>query len=329
MMENYKIDVAVLCLFFNRPEQFRQVFEQVKKARPSKLFLYQDGPRDNKDLAGIQACRDIVNDIDWNCEVHKLYQESNFGCDPSEFISQKWAFSYVDKCIVLEDDDVPAVSFFSFCKELLDKYENDERITMISGINYEEETKKCPYSYLFTSDCAIWGWASWKRVIDRWHGNYEFLEDEYHMQLLSKYINDSKQRKSLIPMFKRHKAANKEYYESILIANHLLSHGLAIVPSKNLITNIGMTADSTHFNGSIKTVPKSVSRIFTMKRFEIELPLTHPKYVIENLYYKKSVDKILARNRPFVILWRQLKTLMLRIWYGDFISIVRSFKNRL
>lgn len=141
------VEVAVLILFFNRPEPLKAVFEQVRKARPSKLFLYQDGPRGEKDLPGIQACRKVVDEIDWECEVHQWYQEQNFGCDPSEYLSQKWAFSHVDKCIVLEDDDIPSVSFFRFCKELLDKYENDTRICMISGINYDEVTKDIPYDY--------------------------------------------------------------------------------------------------------------------------------------------------------------------------------------
>ena len=139
-MKNALVDVAVLILFFNRPNQLSQVFEQVKKARPSRLFLYQDGPRNEKDLPGIEACRKVVADIDWECEVHRLYQTRNYGCDPSEYISQKWAFSMADKCIVLEDDDVPSVSFFRFCKELLDKYENDTRISMIAGFNHEETT---------------------------------------------------------------------------------------------------------------------------------------------------------------------------------------------
>ena len=105
------VDVAVLILFFNRPEPLKAVFSQVKKARPSKLFLYQDGPRNEKDMPGILACREVVKDIDWECEVQQLYQEKNYGCDPSEYMSQKWAFSHVDKCIVLEDDDIPSLSF--------------------------------------------------------------------------------------------------------------------------------------------------------------------------------------------------------------------------
>lgn len=135
------VDVPVLILFFNRPQQLSQVFEQVRKARPSKLFLYQDGPRGERDLPGIKACREVVDQIDWECEVHRKYQEKNYGCDPSEYISQKWAFSMVDKCIVLEDDDVPSVSFFTFCKEMLDRYEQDTRITMIAGFNNEEITR--------------------------------------------------------------------------------------------------------------------------------------------------------------------------------------------
>ena len=67
-MKSALVDVAVLILFFNRPRQLAQVFEQVKKARPSRLFLYQDGPRGEKDLPGIEACRQVVADIDWECD---------------------------------------------------------------------------------------------------------------------------------------------------------------------------------------------------------------------------------------------------------------------
>ena len=73
------VDVAVLILFFNRPEPLKAVFSQVKKARPSKLFLYQDGPRNEKDMSGILACREVVKDIDWECEVYQWYQHQGKG----------------------------------------------------------------------------------------------------------------------------------------------------------------------------------------------------------------------------------------------------------
>ena len=137
-MHQSKIDIAVLCVFFIRPDTFSQVFEQVRKARPSKLFLYQDGPREGKgDEERIAQCRRIAEEgIDWECEVYRNYQERNVGCDPSMYNAICWMFSHVEKGIILEDDIVASQSFFPFCKELLDRYENDNRVFTIAGMNH-------------------------------------------------------------------------------------------------------------------------------------------------------------------------------------------------
>ena len=280
-MQSYKTDVAVLILFFNRPDHLGKVFDEVRKARPSKLFLYQDGPRGERDLPGIEACRRIVENIDWECDVQRLYQERNYGCDPSEYISQKWAFSFVDKCIVLEDDDVPSQSFFTFCKEMLDRYEHDERIWMIAGFNPEEQQSDYPYDYLFTSVFSIWGWASWRRVIDKWEPGYPFLDDRTSMRQLRKIMRQRRYCEDTLRACYDHRASGKEYYETIFWASMVMNSGLAIMPSHNLINNLGATDGSTHYTGSLQTMPRRLRRLFTMKRFELEGELKHPPYVIE------------------------------------------------
>ena len=213
MKQSAKIDVAVLMLFFNRPDHFQKVFDEVKKARPAKLFLYQDGPRGERDMPGVEACRQIASDenIDWECEVHRAYQTKNQGCDPSEYLSQKWAFSMVDKCIVLEDDDVPSQSFFPFCKEMLDRYEHDERIAMIAGFNEDEVSADCEDSYFFTSVFSIWGWASWRRVVDKWEGDYAFLQDKKAMQTLRRLCKQRGYRSDFEWMCREHQQSGKEY----------------------------------------------------------------------------------------------------------------------
>ena len=185
-----KTDVAVLMLFFTRSETFQQVFNEVRKARPSRLFLFQDGPRGERDMAGIEACRKIVADeeIDWECEVHRNYQEQNLGCMVAGFTSHRWAFSLADRCMVLEDDVVPSQSFFPFCKEMLDRYADDERITMVAGFNVDEVTEGVPYDYFFTSAFSIWGWASWRRVVSQWDEKYGFLDDAFLMKQLDALI---------------------------------------------------------------------------------------------------------------------------------------------
>ncbi len=331
MKQPAKIDVAVLMLFFNRPEHFEKVFDEVRKARPTKLFLYQDGPRGAKDMPRIEACRQIVSDenIDWECEVHRSYQERNQGVDPSEYLSVKWAFSIVDKCIVLEDDDVPSQSFFPFCKEMLDRYENDERIWMVAGFNEDEISADCNDSYFFTSVFSIWGWASWRRVFDRWESDYAFLKDEAAMHNLRSLVRQRNYRHDFEQMCRDHQQSGKEYYESIFWASMLLNSGLAIMPSRNQINNLGLSDDSTHFSGSIKTTPRGYRRIFTMARHELEFPLRHPRYVIENVNYKDRVYKIHAWEHPMIKVARSLEELVLNLRYGNLGIIAKAIRRRI
>ena len=332
MKNPFKHDVSVLMLFFNRPEHFREVFEEVKKARPARLFLYQDGPRGERDMPGIEACRQIADDenIDWECEVHRMYQEKNFGCDPSEYLSQKWAFSMTDKCIVLEDDDVPSQAFFPFCKELLDKYENDERVWMIAGFN-AEETVSLPHdegsdvpSYFFTSVFSIWGWASWRRVIDTWDEHYTWLDDEAKRRKMESVIMRKRLRSDIMSMCYDHKASGIAFYETIFWASMLMNDGLAIMPTYNLINNKGVTDNSTHFQGSLKTMPRRMRRQFTMRRYEIDFPLVHPQQVVEYKPFKDAVYRRNAWRHPWIKVMYSVEELLLNLRYGNFSVIANG-----
>lgn len=323
------VDISVLILFHARPEPLAKVFEEIKKARPSKLFLYQDGPRGERDLENIRLCREIVKDIDWECDVHRLYQEKNYGCDPSNYMSHKWAFSHVDKCVVFEDDSIPSVSFLRFCKELLDRYEHDTRISMIAGFNNEEITPDIPYDYFFATTFSIWGWATWRRVIDTWDEQYTFLEDEANKNLLENLLKERKYRKDFLPMCRSHKTSGKAYYETIFHSAILFNSGLSIVPTRNMIKNLGPIAASTHYGNSLNTLPRAYRKIFTMKRYEVQFPIKHPKYVIENVAYKNRVYRIMAWGHPWIKIGRSFEELFLNLRYGHFGNIVQSLKNRI
>ena len=132
--------MAVLILFFNRPDHLKEVFDEVRKARPAKLFLYQDGPRGDRDLPGIEACREVVADRSTgNVRCTADIRRRTTAATPRNTSRRNGPSAIVDKCVVLEDDDVPSQSFFPFCKEMLDRYEHDERITMVCGFNTDEE----------------------------------------------------------------------------------------------------------------------------------------------------------------------------------------------
>lgn len=328
-MEKAKIDVAVLILFFNRPEPLAKVFEQVRKARPARLFLYQDGPRSQSDMEGIEACRRIVGEVDWECDVRRFYQDTNQGCDPSEFISQRWAFSLADKCIVLEDDDVPSQSFFTFCKELLDRYADDPRVEMIAGFNAEEVTTDVEADYFFTQTFSIWGWASWRRVVERWDEHYGFLDSKEAVGRLESLIKQRRMRKDFLPMCRDHRQSGKAFYETIFWADMLLHNGLAIMPKQNLVNNLGPLAQSTHFGAELSTLPHRLRRMFTMQRFEIDHPLRHPQYMIEHVEYKNRLYKINAWGHPWIKIARSMEELCLNLKRGNFKTISTAIQRRI
>ena len=291
-MKKAKIDIAVLLIFFTRDQQLGKVFEQVKLARPARLYLYQDGARANRkdDAEGIKKCREIVADenIDWQCEVHRFYQEKNYGCDPSEYIAQKWMFEKEEYGIILEDDDVPAQSFFPFCKELLEKYKNNEKINMICGMNNTGVSDHINKSYLFTQKGSIWGWASWKRVIDTWDGEYKWTEDVEKRNTIKKNIK-SYDFDDWYQVVLQHKASGRAHYESILAASMFLYDRLNIVPKYNMISNIGIASESTHSVSDIRLLPKRTQKLMHMKAYEIEFPLVHPTSIVIDKTFEKKV----------------------------------------
>lgn len=323
-------DVSVLMLFFNRADSLQQVFEAVRQAQPARLFLYQDGPRGERDLPGIEACRRVVENIDWPCEVHRLYQEKNYGCDPSGFMSQQWAFSLTDKCIVLEDDVVPSPSFFPFCKEMLDRYENDERIGMIAGFNIDEKTPDIGTdSYFFTTNFSIWGWASWSRVISKRRDDYAFLDSPEAVAKLEALTRERRLRKDFLPMCRAHKAQGKAFFETIFHAQLLLQSQLSIMPAVNMVNNIGVANESTHFAGSVATLPRGYRRIFTMKRLDLSFPLHHPEYVVDHVAYRKRVYRTMAWRHPLVKAGRSLEELFINLRHGQWSRIFGAVANRL
>lgn len=325
-----KTDIAVLVLMFTRNDTLQQVFDEIRKARPSRLFLFQDGARGEKDVAGIEACRKIVSDenIDWECEVVRNYQTRNLGCMTAGFTAHRWAFTLADKVMVLEDDVVPSQSFFPFCKEMLDKYENDERVTMISGFNMDEQTTDCPYDYFFTSAFSIWGWASWRRVVSQWDEQLSFLDDPYNLDQLQQLIKARGYKSDFVRTCQLHRSSGLPQFETIFWSHMMLNNGLAIMPSKNQINNVGATEDSAHYS-AFKTLPKAVRRIFTMKRYELSLPLKHPTYVIDNVAYLQRMYRYNAWDHPWIKIGRSFEELWLNLCSGNFGQISKSLTRRI
>lgn len=301
-MKKSLIDLPVLMIFFTRPNTLEKVFEKVKEARPSKLFLACDGAREGnlRDIDAIEKCKKIVENIDWECEVHKHYSEVNLGCGKGPQTAISWAFEYTDRLVILEDDCVPDITFFPYMAELLEKYKDDERIGMISGLNHLKEWDCGGNSYCFTKTGATCGWGTWKRVWKDYDYYLSDINDKYIQNLLLNDIRPKKIAKIRISEWER---ANRETttksvrYWDFQFGFLKYSHSyLAIVPKHNLICNIGVGIGSTHTENNKKEQWKK-GKILFMPTAMMDIPLVHPKYIACDRNYDYARNKIIYKSK--------------------------------
>ena len=291
-MKNYLVDVPVMINVWARPEIQRQTFEPVKKARPSKLYLISDGPRNDKEKERILESRAIVEDIDWKCEVHKMYMDSNQGMYAMLKKQYDYVFSQEDRCIVLEDDVLVSVSFFKFCAELLEKYKDDLRVTAINGTNHRGKWHDEDADYFFTNGNAILGYAMWKRSYDL-HYREDVFKDDILLRQLIRHVEANKYdyiARCVLNSYKAYKndpTANGhppaiEFYRSFI---NITQGQMDIVPSKNMVTNIG-SEEGTH-SLSYKVMPKRVQSYFYQDRYELDGEIRHPQFFIRDFEYEE------------------------------------------
>ncbi len=327
-MKEFLVDVPVKINIWIREDCFRKQFDIIKKACPSILFVQSDGGRNNVEWASILKNRQIIdNEIDWNCQVYKLYMEENNGLYGMSQITKKLIWSTVDRCIFLEDDDIPSVSFFRFCKELLDKYENDYRVQGICGFNPLNECKEVTSDYFFTAMWNPWGTATWKRASELLtDGKLSYFDDTYTLSLMKKLLNNSNYKMAI--NCARDKKYNghvpsSEFYHGI---GRITQNALFIFPKYNLISNEGCSMDSEHSN-SYKVLSNAEKKLFYSKTYEYRFPLKHPEYMISNVVFQRRVRALLGNYNPIKKFYRRIVKGIKTIYFLGPQALVKKIKK--
>lgn len=334
-METTYTQVPVLINFFNRPEPLKKVFAAVRSAKPKMLFLSQDGPREGNatDTEKVAQCREVVSQIDWDCQVYHNYSQVNLGCGRRMSSAITWAFTYVDRLMILEDDCVPGELFFPFAQELLERYKDDTRISMIAAMNHLGTCQKETDSYLFCNSGAIWAWATWKRQWELYDFEMRSMEPKDVLKKIRSSNYPRYYKRDLIAQAKDRyaklrsgqKLSSWTFQFNIL---RFLNHQLTIVPRVNLMSNVGLSSESTHAVSSLQQIPKGLQSIFYMKAGRLAFPLQHPRQVYCNDAFDRAVWRKLGMPLPIAI-YRKLAGICRQFVYGDKKKLFRKLKKKL
>lgn len=270
------IKTPVAFIIFNRPNTTAKVFEAIRQVKPPKLLVVADGPRLDR-LGEAEKCQDtreVIQQVDWDCEVLTNYSDVNLGCKKRVASGLDWVFDNVEEAIIIEDDCLPHPTFFPFCEELLHKYRDDNRVMSISGDNFQFGKVRNKDSYYFSRYHHCWGWASWRRAwqyFDLEMKDWIKVRDE---GLLKDIFCETSTVKYWTKQFQSTYEGKINSWAYIWIYNSWLQNGLTILPNVNLVSNIGFTADATH--------TKTENKFANMGVEAMLFPLKHPQFVICN-----------------------------------------------
>lgn len=266
-----RFNTPILFIVFNRPATTVRVFEAIKKLRPKELFIAADGPRHKEDREKCAEVRRIVGDIDWDCQVKTLFRDKNFGVKLAGSSAIDWFFSQVEQGIILEDDCLPDQSFFWYCQELLERYQDNDKIWHISGNNWQKY--RTEYSYYFSQIPHIWGWATWRRAWQYYDIAIKDFPRFVEAEKIAAMFKPKIFQKFWLDVFNRNYLGQDNGWDfqwAFAMFNH---GGLAVHPQINLISNLGFGQEASH---SFDPVSSFANR----PTGTLEFPLKHPPAII-------------------------------------------------
>ena len=289
-------DVPIILIVFNRPSLTKQVFDVIRQARPRQLFVVADGPRDDvsTDIERCEETRRIATAVDWTCEVMTDFSETNLGCGRRPASGITWAFEHVAEAIILEDDCVPNGSFFRFCIELLARYRDEERVMAISGTTHTDPGMRDAYTYRFSKYPHCWGWATWRRAWQHFDFSMTPPAGAPDIGIIRNYRVFPRELDYWARLFARTRRQGTDVWDYRWMYSVWAHRGLAVVPWRNLVSNIGFGEEATH--------TKEVSACAAMPTVEID-EIIHPRRIRQDVKADRSAyDRVFfewaARTKP-------------------------------
>jgi hypothetical protein len=280
------LSTPVLFLIFNRPDLTRQVFAEIRRARPARLFVVADGPREDRP-GEAELCRQAREaiQVDWDCDFRQDFRPKNLGAKWGVSAAIDWFFQNVEEGIILEDDCLPDPSFFGFCRELLAYYRHDTRIMHISGTNLQYGRKRGEGSYYFSRYMRCWGWATWRRAWAHFDLDLKTLPLFLEQRQLRNILASPGMRRYWRIIFQNVARGRVTTVWDFQWTYAIFSqNGLCVIPNVNLVSNLGWGPRATNTFD-----PKNTMAGIRTERLET---VVHPTFVLPN----READEFEARH---------------------------------
>jgi hypothetical protein len=290
--------LPVVLFIFKRSESLDRIFEQIRNYRPKKLYLIADGGRSEDEWDLVEITRKKAIELaNWDCEIITNFSEKNVGVYDRIGEGAKWVFQREKKAVFLEDDNLPADTFFDYCNELLDRYEMNDNIGWVCGTNYLGDTSYLgKESYYFTHHLLPCGWASWAdKFLEFYDGELNTLNKISIDNMKSTYTDRRLFQQELhtieqtrLNFLKDPKTISWDRQMCFSIRS---TKKFGIAPCKNQIKNIGVDNHSEHGGNTMNNT--MTARFCEIPISSLDFPLIAPLEVALNDHFEKENTNII------------------------------------
>ena len=270
--------MSVLIIGYKRANEIKKVIKNVSNFRPKKLYLAMDGAKDLKDdLLCINARKEALKSINWDCEIQTNFSEDNKGLREFILTSIDWFFSHEKKGLILEDDILIHPEFPKFARYFINK-DNIGCISACTFDSYLKSNQKNP-NYTFLSKIpSVWGWYCTKKTWESFRNWKRQRESPiiYFMKLKKRIgFWQSLIFAMIIDYINQNKLSTWDYdFAYYLIINNKFT----IFPGICMAENIGNSSLATHTISKYDLTPKLSKLNINLSKIRFN-PILNKKYM--------------------------------------------------
>ena len=305
------INLAPIALFtYKRLSHTKRTVEAIKAnplALSSHLFIFSDGPKNDKDQLEIEKVRLYLKTVTGFKSVKIIENEVNKGLAPSLIAGINQLFEEYDTIIVFEDDIVCSPHTLAFLNNCLDIYKDDQNVGMIHG--HIETIPNLPLLF-FAANSGSLGWATWKRAWQEVNFDGPYLLKEIQKQHKEKLF-DLGGAYPYMNMLKKQIAGKNSSWAVRVYASFFLKNILTLYPGKSYVQHIGYDS-GTHCTGLVKP-DKSDGTIEALEDVAKRIPIVinhEASNKVRHFYFKRRKYSLFFFRQEFFKKWNMIKILL-------------------
>ncbi|EKO3674080.1 hypothetical protein M3923_002769 [Vibrio metschnikovii] len=273
----------VIIATYSRVAHFIKCVESLKKnslATETILVVGIDYPVKDEHIQANENIKDYCRTITGFKKVIIKEWPENLGPRLNFFRLREIGFTFSNKLILTEDDNVFHQDFLSYMNHNLDRFENDETVFSVCGYNYPIDYKNVNSTdNLLLKAYSAWGVGIWKEKFE----HVSFKQGEFQNILKSPYkvLSVAKTLGDHVIQHYLHAERNKLIYGDTWISLYLYQYNkYSIFPAKTLVENIGN--DGSGINCGIDDKINNQAMLNVDKVNEV--------YHVESIYHRQQIN---------------------------------------